>query len=86
MILQRSSGAAHEQSGCVSAGVEEHRHRKVSFHLVGYTFGTLAFALISWSLRRRRIDLGRDTHLKTLIPIYFFPSVAYRPKLANMLD
>ncbi len=45
---------------------------KVYFHLVGYTFGFAAFALIYWSLRRPLVAMGRDVHLKALIPIHFF--------------
>lgn len=45
---------------------------KVYFHLVGYTFGMAAFALIYWSLRRPLVELGRDVHFKALIPIHFF--------------
>ncbi len=45
---------------------------KVYFHLVGYTFGMAAFAMIYWSVRRTLVDLGRDVHLKALIPIHFF--------------
>lgn len=45
---------------------------KVYFHLVGYTFGMAAFALIYWSVRSQLFGMGRDIHLKTLIPIHFF--------------
>jgi len=42
------------------------------FHLVGFTFGMAAFAMIYVSLRSTLIDNGRDAHLKALIPIHFF--------------
>ena len=45
---------------------------KVYFHLVGYTFGMAAFALIYWSIRRTLVDMGRDAHVKALISIHFF--------------
>lgn len=44
----------------------------VYFHLVGYTFGMAAFAMIYWSMRRTLVELGRDVHLKALMPIHFF--------------
>ena len=45
---------------------------KVYFHLVGYTFGMAAFALIYWSIRQTLVDMGRDAHVKALISIHFF--------------
>lgn len=42
------------------------------FHLVGYTFGFAAFAMIYWSLRAGLFTKGRDAHVKALIPIHFF--------------
>jgi hypothetical protein len=45
---------------------------KVYFHLVGYTFGMTAAALVYWSLRRPLVERGRDVHLKALIAIHFF--------------
>lgn len=42
------------------------------FHLVGYTFGFVAFAMIYWSVRPALLGQGRDAHLKALIPIHFF--------------
>ena len=45
---------------------------KVYFHLVGYTFGLAAFVLIYWSFRRPLVAMGRDVHLKALIPVHFF--------------
>lgn len=45
---------------------------KAYFHLAGYTFGLAAFALLYWSVRRPLLDMGRDAHLKALIPIHFF--------------
>jgi hypothetical protein len=44
----------------------------VYFHLVGYAFGVAAFALIYWSFRRPLVEMGRDVHLKALIPVHFF--------------
>ncbi len=45
---------------------------KVYFHLVGYTFGMAAFALMYWSVRPWLLSKGRGAHLKALIPIHFF--------------
>ena len=45
---------------------------KVYFHLVGYTFGLAAFALMYWSVRPSLLSMGRDMHLKALIPVHFF--------------
>jgi hypothetical protein len=45
---------------------------KVYFHLVGYGFGMAAFAMIYWSIRPRLVEMGREAHLKALIPIHFF--------------
>lgn len=45
---------------------------KAYFHLVGYTFGMAAFALIYWSTRRTLVEMGRDAHLKALISVHFF--------------
>jgi hypothetical protein len=42
------------------------------FHLVGFTFGLAAFAMIYWSLRSTLIANGRDAHLKALTSIHFF--------------
>jgi len=42
------------------------------FHLVGYTFGLAAFAMIYWSLRPSLLANGRDAHLKALTSIHFF--------------
>lgn len=42
------------------------------FHLVGYTLGMAAFAMIYWSLRPKLIANGRDAHLKALTSIHFF--------------
>lgn len=42
------------------------------FHLVGYTFGMAAFAMIYWSLRQHLLEIGRDAHLKALITVHFF--------------
>lgn len=42
------------------------------FHLVGYTFGMAAFALMYWFAREPLTKLGRETHLKALLTIHFF--------------
>ncbi len=42
------------------------------FHLVGYTFGFAAFAMIYWSVRSLLVAKWRDAHVKALIPINFF--------------
>jgi len=42
------------------------------FHLVGYTFGLAAFAMIYVATRPSLREMGRDAHLKALIPIHFF--------------
>ena len=42
------------------------------FHLVGFTFGMAAFAMIYWSLRSPLIATGRDAHLKALVSVHFF--------------
>lgn len=42
------------------------------FHLVGYTFGMLAFAMIYWAFHATLAAKGRDAQLKALIPIHFF--------------
>lgn len=42
------------------------------FHLVGYTFGMLGFAMIYWQWRGHLVAAGRDAHLEALIPIHFF--------------
>lgn len=43
-----------------------------TFHLIGYSFGMAAFALIYLAVRPTLLDSGRDAHLKALIPIHFF--------------
>lgn len=45
---------------------------KEYFHLVGYTFGFAAFAMIYWSVRPSLVANGRDAHLKALTAIHFF--------------
>jgi hypothetical protein len=45
---------------------------KVYFHLVGYTFGLAAFALLYASVRGRLVAMGAEAHLKVLIAIHFF--------------
>ena len=45
---------------------------KTYYHLVGYSFGMLGFALIYCWVRPRLLELGRDAHVKALIPIHFF--------------
>lgn len=44
----------------------------VTYHLIGYTFGLAGFALIYLTVRPRLVELGRDAHLKALLPIHFF--------------
>jgi hypothetical protein len=46
----------------------------------------LAFALIYWSLRRRLIELGRDTKIKALIPIHFFRCFGLAALLPGVLN
>jgi hypothetical protein len=45
---------------------------KAYFHFIGYGFGMAAFAMMYWSVRSRLVEMGRDAHLKALIPIHFF--------------
>ncbi|HQT63859.1 MAG: hypothetical protein B7Z75_02420 [Acidocella sp. 20-57-95] len=45
---------------------------KLYFHLVGYSFGLAAFAMIYWSIRPALLEMGRDVHLKALIAVHFF--------------
>jgi len=45
---------------------------KVYFHLVGYTLGMASFAMMYWSVRGALVEMGRDAHLKALLPIHFF--------------
>lgn len=59
---------------------------KVYFHLVGYTFGMAAFALIYWSLRPKLIGMGRDAHLQALIPIHFFRYFGLAALLPGVLN
>jgi|GEM_PF-3079919 len=59
---------------------------KLYFHLAGYTFGTCAFALIYWSLRRKLVEMGRDAHLKALIPIHFFRYFGLAALLPGVLN
>lgn len=42
------------------------------FHLVGYTFGMAAFAMMCWATWQPLRESGRDTHLKALVTIHFF--------------
>lgn len=42
------------------------------FHLVGFMFGAAAFAMIYWSVRSSLVGMGRDAHLKALLPVHFF--------------
>lgn len=42
------------------------------FHLVGYGFGFMAFAMIYWGVRPWLLAHGRDAHLKALLPVHFF--------------
>ncbi len=45
---------------------------KETFHIVGYLFGLAAFASLYFAWRPRLNAMGRDAHLKALIPIHFF--------------
>jgi hypothetical protein len=76
--------------GAVRALVSPHRRSmmdpKAFFHLVGYTFGMLAFALIYVSLRRNLIERGRDAHLKALLPIHFFRYFGLAALLPGVLN
>ena len=45
---------------------------KTTFHLIGYTIALTGFAMIYWSWRPRLAAMGRDAHLKALIPVHFF--------------
>lgn len=45
---------------------------KSYFHLVGYTIALAGFAMIYWSVRPQLASMGRDAHLKALIPVHFF--------------
>jgi hypothetical protein len=56
------------------------------FHLVGYTFGFAAFAMIYWSVRRSLVAQGRDAHLKALIPIHFFRYFGLTAMLPGIFD
>lgn len=42
------------------------------FHLLGYTIALAGFAMIYLSLRVQLATMGRNGHLKALIPIHFF--------------
>lgn len=41
-------------------------------HIIGYMFGTAAFAMVYWSGRSSLIAAGRNVHLKVLIAVNFF--------------
>lgn len=43
-----------------------------TFHLIGYSFGLLAFISIYVMIRRPLIAAGKDNHLKALLAIHFF--------------
>jgi hypothetical protein len=60
---------------------------KSYFHLVGYTIALAGFAMIYWSVRARLVAMGRDAHLKALIPIHFlryFGLTAMLPGVFNL--
>ncbi len=56
------------------------------FHLVGYTFGMAAFAMMYWAARPALVWAGRDTHLKVLIPIHFFRYFGLTAMLPGVFD
>ncbi len=45
---------------------------KSYFHLVGYTLALAGFAMIYLSVRPRLAAMGRDAHVKALLPVHFF--------------
>ena len=59
---------------------------KVYFHLVAYTFGMAAFALIYAAVRRPLAEMGRDAHLKALISIHFFRYFGLTALLPGVFD
>lgn len=56
------------------------------FHLVGYTFGMAAFAMIYWSLRQSLATLGRESHLKALVAVHFFRYFGLTAMLPGIFD
>lgn len=56
------------------------------FHLVGYGFGMAGFAMIYWGSRRALLDLGRDAHLKALLPVHFFRYFGLTALLPGVFD
>lgn len=59
---------------------------KEYFHLVGYTFGLAAFAMIYWSLRPSLVANGRDAHLKALTSVHFFRYFGLTALLPGVLN
>ena len=59
---------------------------KTFFHLVGYTFGFAAFAMLYWYARPALLRAGPDAHLKALIPIHFFRYFGLTAMLPGVFD